>query len=106
MAERDNKGPTPPRWARFSKIAAAWVLIATIPIVLIQMRGAQEVGEQFPFSKFRQEVERGNVARVVFIDGQAIEGELRAPVAGTQGGQVSRFQTQLPIRDSELLVQE
>ncbi len=106
MAERDTKGPTPPRWARYSKIAAGWVLFGTVFVVLLQMRGAQEIGEQFPFSKFRQEFERGNVESVVFIDGQAIEGMLQTPIAGAQGGQVTRFQTQLPIRDSEMLVEE
>ena len=106
MADRDNKGPTPPRWARFSKIAAAWVLIAMVPIILLQMRGAQEVGEQFPFSKFREEFESGNVESVVFIEGQAVEGVLRSAVPGAQGGQVTRFQTQLPIQDSESLVNE
>ena len=33
----------------------------------------------------REELERGNVESVVFIDGRAIEGTLRSPVAGAQG---------------------
>jgi cell division protease FtsH len=106
MAEREPKGPNQPRWGRYSKILAAWVLIMTIPVVLIQMNSAQEVGEQFPYSRFRQELQRQNVESVVFIDGQAVEGVLRSPVATPQGQQVTRFQTQLPVRDSDELVQE
>ncbi|HUE96502.1 MAG TPA: ATP-dependent zinc metalloprotease FtsH [Longimicrobiaceae bacterium] len=106
MADRDPKGPSPTRWGRFSKVASLWVLLFLIPLILIQMMDSQEVGEQFPFSQFRQELERGNLESVIFVDGRAVEGTLTSPVTGQQGTPVTRFRTELPIRDSEALVRE
>ena len=48
-------------------LAALWVLIVTIPMVLLQMMGTQEVGEQFAF-KFDGVVEGPVALRVeVFL---------------------------------------
>src|SRR5690606_40636210 len=47
---------------------------------------------------------RGNVERVVFVDGAVVEGELRSPVAGARGN-ITNFRTILPVRDSEQLVE-
>jgi cell division protease FtsH len=103
MADRDSKGPNQSRWGRFSKVASAWVLVFLIPVILIQMMGTKDVGEEFQYTQFREEMAQGNVASVVFIDGRTIEGELRSPVTGAQGP-VTRFRTELPVRDSEGLI--
>src|SRR5690606_27786502 len=60
---------------------------------------------ELQYSRFRQELERGNVGTVVFSEGRTIEGELRAPIAGEQGP-VTHFRTELPVRDSEALLRE
>ncbi|MEX2582053.1 MAG: ATP-dependent zinc metalloprotease FtsH [Gemmatimonadota bacterium] len=105
MADREPKGPNQTRWGRFSKVASLWVLLFLVPLILIQMMETGEVGEEFQYSQFRTELERGNVSGVTFIEGRAIEGEFRNPVDGQQGP-VSTFRTELPVRDSESLVTE
>ena len=104
MADKDPKLPSS-KWGRFSKVASLWVLLFLIPLIVIQMMDTREAGEQFPYSRFRQELAGGNITNVVFIEGRAIEGELRTPVDGLQGP-VSRFRTQLPISDPQSLVDE
>ncbi len=105
MAERDPKGPNPSRWGRFSKVASLWVLLFLIPLVLIQMMDSREVGEEFQFTRFEEELARDNVESVTFIEGRSIEGQLRTPVSGEQGP-VTHFRTELPVRDSETLLSE
>src|SRR5690606_6462519 len=82
-----------------------WAFIILVPVFLLQMMGSRETGEEFQYTRFRQELERGNVASVTFIEGRTIEGELRSEVAGEQAP-VSRFRTELPVRDSEELLNE
>jgi cell division protease FtsH len=103
MADRDPKSPNPTRWGRFSKVASLWVLVFLIPLILLQMMDSREVGQELQYTQFREEMARGNVETVVFIEGRKIEGELRTPVAGEQG-QITKFQTELPVRDSENLI--
>ncbi|MEX2571568.1 MAG: ATP-dependent zinc metalloprotease FtsH [Gemmatimonadota bacterium] len=105
MADRNPKDPNQSKWGRFSKVASLWVLVFLVPLILIQMMGTGEVGEDFDYTRFREEFARGNVQSVVFIDGRALEGELRNPVAGQQGP-VTQFRTELPVRDSEALLTE
>ncbi|CAN5832600.1 ATP-dependent zinc metalloprotease FtsH [soil metagenome] len=104
MADRDpKKGPPVSRWGRFSKIASLWVLLFLVPVVLIRMMDTTEPGERLNFTQFSQELERGNVERVVIIEGRRIEGELREPVQGEEA-MVSRFTTDLPVHHSENLI--
>ena len=106
MADRDPKGPNnQSKWARISKSASLWVFIILVPIFLLQMMGSRETAEEFQYTRFRQELERGNVASVTFIEGRTIEGELRTAVAGEQTP-VTSFRTELPVRDSEGLLNE
>jgi len=104
MAERDSKGTKPSRWGRFSKVASLWVLLFLIPLILIQMMDTREPGVELPYTQLSEELERGNVVRVVFIEGQMLEGELRNPIIGEQGQETTAFWTQLPISQSEGLV--
>jgi cell division protease FtsH len=104
MAERDPKNKPPvSRWGRFSKIASLWVLIFLVPLILIRMMDTTEPGEQLDFSQFSRELERGNVERVVIIEGRRMEGDLRAPIEGAEGT-VTAFTTDLPVHHSENLI--
>jgi cell division protease FtsH len=104
MAERDPKNKPPvSRWSRFSKIASLWVLIFLVPLILIRMMDTTEPGEQLDFSQFSRELERGNVERVVIIEGRRMEGDLRAPIEGAEGT-VTTFTTDLPVHHSENLI--
>ena len=104
MADRDNNRSKNSRWGRFSKVASLWVLLFLIPMLLFQLMSTQEQGEELSYTQLVREVERQNVERVVFVDGTAVEGELRAPIAGARGN-VTTFRTILPVRDSERLVE-
>ncbi len=104
MADRDSNRSKTSRWGRFSKIASLWVLLFLVPLVLIQLMDSREQGAVLDYSQFSRELERGNVERVVLIEGRLLEGELRTPVPGEQGS-VTHFRTDLPVRDSETLVQ-
>src|SRR5688572_25321561 len=103
MAERDSKNNNQNRWGRFSKVASLWVLLFLIPLILIQMMDSREVGTELDYTRLSQELERGNIERVVFIEGQRLEGELRSPISGEQG-QTTNFFTQLPVAQSEELL--
>jgi cell division protease FtsH len=100
MAERDPKGPNQSRWGRYSKVTSLWLFVFLIPFILLQMMDTGEVGQEFNYSQFLREFERGNIARVVFIEGQSIEGEFTTPVTGEQGT-ITRFRTDLPVWHDE-----
>nr|MBA2670175.1 ATP-dependent metallopeptidase FtsH/Yme1/Tma family protein [Gemmatimonadota bacterium] len=104
MAERDSKNKPPvSRWGRFSKIASLWVLIFLVPLILIRMMDTTEPGEELDFSQFSRELDRGNVERVVIVEGRRMEGNLRAPIEGGEGT-VTTFTTDLPVHHSENLI--
>ena len=104
MADREPNRSKNSRWGRFSKVASLWVLLFLVPLVLIQLMDSRETGASLSYSQFNRELAKDNVEGVVFVEGTAIEGELRAPIAGEQGVAVRTFRTQLPIRDPEGLV--
>ncbi|MDP9347929.1 MAG: ATP-dependent zinc metalloprotease FtsH, partial [Gemmatimonadota bacterium] len=73
--------------------------------------GAREKGvEPLTYTQFKQELDRGNVAKVAVVEGQQVEGELKAPIAvkgrSGQERQVRTFSTRLPVKDSEQLVSQ
>src|SRR5687767_10137801 len=104
MADREPSRSKNSRWGRFSKVASLWVLLFLVPLVLIQLLDSRETGASLSYSQFNRELAKDNVERVTFMEGVAIEGELRTPIPGEQGVSVSTFRTQLPIRDPEALV--
>jgi cell division protease FtsH len=106
MADRPSNGrKQPPKMSRFSRTASLWLLVFLIPILLFRMMGEQEQPyEELSFTAFNQELERGNIEQVVVIEGRAVEGDLRSPIAGERG-EFTRFRTTLPVRDSESLLE-
>ncbi|HET7321503.1 MAG TPA: ATP-dependent zinc metalloprotease FtsH [Longimicrobiaceae bacterium] len=104
MADRDSKKRPPSRWGRFSKVASLWVLIFLIPLVLLQVMDKSNQAAKLSYSQLTEQVEQGNVAKVTFIqDGGALEGELHTAIQGQQGATKS-FRTDLPVKDSQELV--
>jgi cell division protease FtsH len=104
MADREpNRSKLPP-WGRFSKTASLWVLLFLIPVLLIQLMSTREQGmEELSYTEFRREMDRGNVVGVSVVEGKELYGELRSPIAGERG-EIARFRTLLPVRDSEALL--
>jgi cell division protease FtsH len=105
MAERDPKGPNQSRWGRHSKVASLWLFVFLIPFILLQMMDSGEVGQELTYSQLMAELDRGNIASVVFIEGQSLEGEFTSPVVGEQGT-MTRFTHDLPVWHDKDLVDQ
>src|SRR5687768_10215931 len=106
MADRETKGPNQSNWRKFSKVAALWLLIILASVMLAQLINTEEVGQDITYTKLMSEVQSGNVAEVTFINRTAVDGTFRTAVTVTEGvPPVSRFRTELPVMDSESLVQ-
>jgi cell division protease FtsH len=106
MADRQSNGrKQPPKMSRFSRTASLWLLVFLVPLMLYQMMAKQEQPyEELTFTSFSQELQRGNIERVILVEGRVVEGYLRAPIAGERG-EFTRFRTPLPVHHSESLLE-
>jgi len=101
MAEREPNTPKGSRWGRLSRQASFWVFLFLLPVLALQLMGNRERGtEELTFSQFKRELDRQNVARVVVVEGNRVQGELKAQISvPTQTGdvrEISRFTTRIP----------
>jgi cell division protease FtsH len=90
------------KWGRWSKIFSFWIIIALIPVVLIQLTGARgDQAKKISYApQYLDELERDNITKVTITAGKVVTGDLRQP--DNIGGQVvRRFTVQLPIENSE-----
>ena len=72
-----------------SKNLALWLLVGLLALALFQMMSRQRSPTQeFSYTEFSQQLERGNVARVEVFDGKRVEGEFKSAV--TQDGRRPR----------------
>ncbi len=98
--------PTQPRkfnWATLSRNVVFWLLIILIPIAFYQMIDANRDGHQeITYSRFREQLEQNNLARVEITDGKFVKGELKQPIP-VSGRDVTRFNVVLPFPNSEML---
>ena len=107
MADREpNRSKQPQsRWGRFSKIASLWVLLFLVPLVLIQLMDSREEGASprllavQPGARARQ---RG--AGGLHRGAQRSRASSARPSRASRGP-VTTFRTELPVRDSETLVE-
>ncbi|HSJ05681.1 MAG TPA: ATP-dependent zinc metalloprotease FtsH [Longimicrobiales bacterium] len=106
MQERDNKpDPNANRWSRFSKTASFWILIIATAFLFTQVLSpGRQQPEELSYTEFSRQLDAGNVREVTVIDGKRLEGELRQPIPKEQKS-VQEFFTQLPIRDSEIVLE-
>jgi hypothetical protein len=88
-------------WGRFSKTFAFWILILLIPVALIQISGNKS-GEspKISYTRYRQELARDNVGKVVIQGGKYVQGEFRART-NVEGREVRKFVVNLPAQNSE-----
>lgn len=102
--------PMPPKnkkdfsWGRLSKAIAFWVMVILVPVALIQLSGTRDQrAEDVDFTTFDQQVERGNVRRIVVQDKVNVIGEFQQPVS-VGNTRTKRFTTQLPgeLTDKQL----
>src|SRR5512142_986296 len=104
----DTGGKTPGRgqgrWARYSKTASFWIILALIPIVMYRLFQPQrDQATELTYSEFSTALDRGLVQKVTIVDGQRVEGTLRAPVV-KDGRNYNQFWTRLPFKDSDKLL--
>ncbi|MFQ5702778.1 MAG: ATP-dependent zinc metalloprotease FtsH [Gemmatimonadales bacterium] len=103
MAER-----LPPKkvgWGMRSKNLLFWVLVILVPLVFYQMLGPKrEESVELAYSTFRRELDQNNIADVEITNGKYLKGTLKQQISDN-GRDVQRFNTVLPIQDSEQLLE-
>jgi cell division protease FtsH len=101
MAERQPPQKPTPNWGRFSKTLSFWILIILIPVAFIHLSGARsEPSPTISYSRYGDELQSGNIAKVTISEGKDITGEFREPVV-VEGRDVRRFNTMLPVENSD-----
>jgi cell division protease FtsH len=95
-------------WGRFSKTLSFWILILLIPIALIQLSNARsEQAPEISYTRYREELARGNVREVIIQAGKTIRGKFREriPVPNSTRDVIA-FTSHLPMANSEEEVKE
>jgi cell division protease FtsH len=95
-----NSNQKGPNWGRLSKNLAFWILILTIPVLLLQLTSARaEAGADLRYDQYREQLEKGNIAEVTVQSGKMLSGTLREPISDGKKT-ATRFQTQLAAANS------
>ncbi|MGQ0766280.1 MAG: ATP-dependent zinc metalloprotease FtsH [Gemmatimonadota bacterium] len=103
MAQIPQKKPA--NWGRFSKGLSFWVLLALIPVAIVQLLGNKgEPAIKVPYWQYRTELEKGNVNEATIQGGSTVTGRFRQKVS-IAGRQAGRFVTEFPMKDSPEEVQ-
>src|SRR5919199_3814213 len=96
-------------WGKFSKTLAFWILIILIPVAFIQLsRGGADPTPTISYTKFSQELDRDNIARITVQTGQnarRVTGDFRQRVM-VDNREAKRFTLQLPSDLSDKQLQE
>jgi cell division protease FtsH len=88
-------------WGRLSKTLSFWVLLILIPLAFIRLTNAgSDSAPVITYSQYDQELQRGNVAKVVVQDGKAILGQFRQSVE-VKGHPALKFTVRLPVSNSD-----
>lgn len=93
-----GKPPTPPPRSVFARGILMWFILLFIMIVLFRAISVRRAGpEEIPYSKFYEEVEKGNVASITIVE-REIKGTFKNPV---QSGNTAYkdFKTIMPFED-------
>ena len=110
MADREplKNDPGDNRFSRVSRTASFWVLLVLMTVVLLQlMKGGDETYTELNFTEYKAQLTAGNVNEVTVVNGQQVEGDLRAPIQ-KDGAEVVKFRTLLPgeITEGEIALLE
>jgi cell division protease FtsH len=104
MADRLPTRPPRGSWGNLSKNLALWLLVGLLALALFQMMSRQHSPtEEFSYTEFSHELDRGNIKRVEIYDGKRVEGDFRTPVA-QDGHSVTSFTVLLPVSNSEAFI--
>ncbi len=106
MADREppQNEPGTNRISRISRTASFWVLLALLSIIAMQMfRTQDDASKELTYSQFKEQLEAANIDSVSVVQGNRVEGELRAPLM-VDGEDSVRFRTMLPGEIQESLL--
>ncbi len=106
MADMKGRQGGPPGFGSFTKNMALWLLVVLAAVALYQvMNNQRSPTQEFSYTDFKQQLEAGNIAKVVVYDGKRLEGEFRTPVV--QNDRPAKgFSVLLPVKDSEEFIQK
>jgi cell division protease FtsH len=96
---------TPPKspgnWGRLSKTLAFWILVILVPVAFIQFSsGRTDTAPQITYTKYDQQLQADNLAKVTITAGTTIAGEFKQRVM-IDGKEVKKFTTKLPVANSD-----
>jgi cell division protease FtsH len=96
--------PTPvkntPDWGRFSKGLSFWILVALIPVAIIQIVGNRnDPPVKIQYWQYRDELAKKNIISATISGGSTATGEFRQKVS-LRGREAKRFVTEFPMKDS------
>jgi cell division protease FtsH len=87
-------------WRRFLKGLSFWILVILIPVAVIQLSGgSRDQAAQIDYTRYTQELDRGNIMKATFQAGKAITGEFRQRTS-VNGREVKRFTVRLPVENA------
>ena len=71
----------PFNWGRFSKTLSFWILVILIPVAFLNYQGGRETqSPEIDYTAYRQQLDAGNIALVVFQPDNVMTGQFRQPV--------------------------
>jgi len=92
-------------WGRFSKTLSFWILLILIPVAFVSLTSrGNEQAPTITYSEYARELQRDNVSKVSIQDGVTVTGEFREKV-GVNGREVKKFNTRLPVENSDAEVE-
>ena len=101
MAPTTPPANKPGGFGKFSQTLSFWLIAILVPVMFIQFatRGKQQ-STKIDYSLYDAQLTSDNIAKVVIIGGTQLTGEFKAGVL-IDGTEAKRFQTQLPVANSE-----
>jgi len=84
-------------WGRISKTLSFWLLLILIPIAFIRLSGGgANSPAEIDYTQYNQQLEAGNVEKVIIEDGKTIDGELKTRIR-VGNRDVDKFTVRLPV---------
>jgi len=107
MPERNVKpGKSGNQWARRSRTLSFWFLVFLVPMLIFQVMNPRESAPvELTYTQFTTQLQGNNIQAVTVVEGKRLEGELRSAVT-VENKKVERFWTQLPVANSERLIDD
>jgi cell division protease FtsH len=105
---RMGKMPSPPGFGSGARTLLFWLVLVMLAITLYNLfSGRRERTEEIIYSRFREELNAGNVGQATFT-GRQVKGTYREPRIKVQQGarvEYAKFKTYLPIEDPGLIAE-